>query len=271
MRKIIDCHTHLQSKELVDEYFKNRKGYAITLKALDNLIGNGDAIYIVNKFDNIFLCECIDAFSNTSIEDQLCEIKKKLSKYKIIGIKIYLGYQPIFANDKKLLPVYKFCEENDLTAVFHCGVCAENLKCEKGKNYSSCLPIGEVAKKFPKLNFVVSHFDYPNFEDCLKVITENHNVFTDISGEYENFNGLPYLDLINDFVSKINSAINKYNIEDIIGKIMFGTDYFGIGSGFDAVEEYIETLYQLFPKKYENLFLYENCLKAYPKLSKYIR
>lgn len=271
MKKIIDCHTHLQNKELINEYFKNREGYAITLKALDSLIGNGDEIYSIDEFDNIFLCECIDAFSDITIEEQLLNIKKKLNKYKIIGIKIYLGYQPIFANDKKLMSVYKFCEENGLTTVFHCGVCAENLNCEKDKNYTSCIYIGEVAKKFPNVNFVVSHFDYPNFEDCLKVITENHNVFTDISGEYENFEQIPYKIMIKDFVSKIKPALKKYKVEDIINKIMFGSDYFGIGSGFDAVEEYIETLYLLFPKKYKHLFLYDNCTKAYPKILYFIK
>ena len=242
------------------------------MKALDSLIGNGDKIYEeIGEIDNIFLCECIDAFSKTSIEDQLKNIKKNLCKYKIIGINIYLVYQPIFADDEKLLPVYKFCEQNNLTAVFHCGVGAENLHSEKQINYSSCLPIAKIAKKFDKINFIISHFDYPNFNDCLKVITENKNVFTDISGEYENFNNIPYENLINDFVSKIKPALNKYNIKDIINKIMFGTDYFGIGSGFDAVEEYITTLNVLFSKEYEDLFLFENCLKAYPKLSNYIK
>lgn len=168
------------------------------------------------------------------------------------------------------MPVYKFCEENNLTAVFHCGVGAVNLHSENEKNYSSCLPIGRIAKMFPNVNFVVSHFDYPNFDDCLKVITENKNVFTDISGQYENFNNAPYESLIKDFVSEIKPYLDKYNLEEIVTKVMFGTDYFGIGSGFEAVEEYIKTLYELFPKNFEKNFLYKNCLRAYPKISKYL-
>lgn len=42
MANLIDCHTHLQTVNLIEEYFKKRKGYAIAIKALDSLIGNGD-------------------------------------------------------------------------------------------------------------------------------------------------------------------------------------------------------------------------------------
>lgn len=272
MKNIIDCHTHLQTKHLINEYFQNRDGYAIVLKALDSLIGNGNEIYsAIQNCDKIFLCECIDAFSQLSIKQQLTKIKHNLNSYQIIGIKIYLGYQPIFADDPKFIPVYEFCEKFGLSVVFHCGVGAENLPSEKQINYSSCLPIGKVAKFFPNVNFIVSHFDYPNFEDCLKVITENKNVFTDISGIYENYDETPFEDLITNFVKQLKPRLEKYNIQNVIDKVMFGTDYFGIGSGFDAVEEYIKTLYLLFPQQYENKFLFENCVNAYPKLNKYLK
>lgn len=104
---IIDCHTHLQSDKLIDEYFEKRDGYAIAIKALDSLIGNGDKFYeATQKYDYVFICECIDVVSEISIENQLKKIEENLKKYKTIGIKIYLGYQAIFADDKRLFPVY---------------------------------------------------------------------------------------------------------------------------------------------------------------------
>lgn len=272
MKKIIDCHTHLQTKELIKEYFKRSdNAYAITMKALDCLIGNGDKIYQeIKNCKQIFLCESIDAFSQISITEQLRIIKKHMANFQIIGIKIYLGYQAIFADDPKLFEVYKFCERNNLSVVFHCGVGASNLYSDVSKNYSSSLPIGRVAKKFPNVNFIASHFDWPNFSDCLKVITENKNVYTDISGEYENFDNLPYSELINMFITQLTPHLNKYKKEKIVNKIMFGTDYFGLGSGFDAIKEYIDTLDILFGKEYKNLYLYQNCINAYPKINEFI-
>ena len=64
-----------------------RNGYAIAIKALDSLIGNRNEFYTAtNKFNHIFICECIDIFE--SIDNQIKLIKKHLSKYNIIGIKI---------------------------------------------------------------------------------------------------------------------------------------------------------------------------------------
>lgn len=282
--KRIDCHTHLQTKSLIDEYFANSSRaerereressidyYAIAIKALDSLIGNGDDFYdAVKDYKNVFICECIDAFSDVSIERQLEKIEENLKKYQTIGVKIYLGYQPIFADDPKLFPVYKFCEKHSLSAVFHCGVGASNLYSDQSKNYASSAPIGRVAKMFPNVNFIASHFDWPNFDDCLKAITENPNVFTDISGEYENFENKPYSELIKMFVGQLSPHLKNYNKQEVAKKVMFGTDYFGEGSGFEAIEEYVQTLEILFGKEYEADYLFNTCARAYPKIKEYI-
>lgn len=268
-KEIIDCHTHLQTVGLIEEYFSKRKGYAISIKALDSLIGNGGEFYeATKKYGNVFICECIDIFK--PIDEQLKTIKEHLKIYKIVGIKIYLGYQPIFADDKKLYPVYEFAKENGLSVVFHCGVGAENLSSDKSKNFASSLPIEKVARDFPNVVFIASHFDYPNFDDCAGIVMRNPNIFTDISGEFENFDNLPYDKLIAYFTNQLSPVVKKYGQEAISKKVMFGTDYFGIGSGFDAVEEYVKTCEKLFGKQNLNNCLWNNCLKAYPKIKKFL-
>lgn len=270
MKKVIDCHTHLQTEALITEYFSKSEGYAISIKALDSLIGNGDQFYeATKKFKNVFICECIDAM--LPIDKQLEKIKENLNKHQIIGIKIYLGYQAIFANDERLLKVYDFARDNNLSVVFHCGVGAENLNSEKEINYATCKPIAEIAKRYPTINFIASHFDYPNFQDCIKIILENKNIFTDISGTYENFDNIDYSILINDFINKLKPVILKNGLSKISDKVMFGTDYFGEGSGFDAIDEYKYTIIQLFGLKNYEKCLFDNCLKAYPKIKEYIK
>lgn len=267
--KIIDCHTHLQTKELIEEYFSRSSGYVISIKALDFLIGNGDEFYdAIKDYKNVFICECIDAL--LPIDKQLEKIEKNLKKYQVVGLKIYLGYQPVFANDERFYPVYEFAKKNGLSVVFHCGVGAENLDSEEEVNYASSLKIVDVAKKFPEVNFIASHFDYPNIEDCAKIVMEHKNIFTDISGIYENFENKDYKELINWFVNELTPVINKYDKNELALKVMFGTDYFGIGSGFDAIDEYKQTIVRLFGEKNYNNCVFKNCMKAYPKLNKYL-
>lgn len=162
-------------------------------------------------------------------------------------------------------------KKNGLSIVFHCGAGAQNLKSDTFVNYASSLPIEKIAKLFPEVNFIASHFDYPNFNDCAKIITKNANIYTDISGEYENFENRSYDDLIKELVDQIQPTINKYGRDKIASKTMFGTDYFGIGSGFDAVEEYIETCKILFGEQNLDNCLWNNCLKAYPKINYFLK
>lgn len=269
--KIIDSHTHLQSEDLIREYFKEKnREFAISMKALDSLIGNGDEFWhATKKFDNVFVCADIDAM--LPINEQLEKIDKLKYENKIIGIKIYTGYQPIFADDERLNPVFEYAQANGLSVVYHCGVGAENLKSAKDYDYASCLPIANLARRYPEVNFIASHFDYPNFEDCAKLVLQFDNVFTDVSGEIENFKNYSNLDLANKFIEKIKPVIDKLDIDKLAQKVMFGTDYFGKNSGFYAVEEYIYICEKLFGEKNLDKLLYKNCLKAYPKIKEYLK
>lgn len=259
--RIIDCHTHLQTKELINEYFElNEQGYAISIRALDSLIGNGLKFFDEIKDENrIFVCDCIDA--EIDISRQLLEIEARLKEYNIVGIKIYTGYQSVFANDKKFYPIYDFAKKYGLSIVYHCGIGAESLK-NYELNYASSVHVGKVAKEYPSVNFICSHFDYPNFEDCAKVVAENKNVYTDISGAYEGSS----LDMktIDIFVDQLSKVIAKY--PTVIDKTMFGTDYFGKDTDFGFFDEYIITVQKLFKKFNQSAILFDNCIKAYPKL-----
>ncbi len=268
--KIIDCHTHLQSEKLIKEYFANTdREFAVSMQALDSLIGNGVEFWeATKKFDNIFVCPCIDSL--LPIKKQLEEIDNLSQHNKIIGIKIYTGYQSIFADDERLTPVFEYAMEKGLSVVYHCGVGAENLESAKGYNYASCLPIAKLAKRYPDVNFIASHFDYPHFDDCAKLILKFDNVYTDISGELENFKNYSNKELADKFICKIKPVLNKYDIDKLSDKVMFGTDYFGKNSGFYAVEEYIYICKSLFGEKNLDKLLFKICLKAYPKIQKFI-
>lgn len=107
-------------------------------------------------------------------------------------------------------------------------ICAENLESDTTENYSSCLPVANVAKKYPKLNFIVSHFDYTNLTDCAKLVLTHRNIYTDISGTYENLHNEDYNDLMNDFVFQFKDIFKCCNKRKLSKKVMFGTDFYGV-------------------------------------------
>ena len=73
-------------------------------------------------------------------------------------------------------------------------------------------------------------------------------------------NNEPYENMVKSTIDKFETAFKNQDINKILKKTMFGTDYFGIGSGFDAVDEYIYTLDTLFRKENQKLYLYKTCL-----------
>ncbi len=268
MNLIIDCHTHLQTKQLVNEYFTNRKGCVISIKALDCLIGNSDLYYDAVRNDKrIFCAECINVVKE--IAPQLNDIENKLSdqSLQIVAIKIYLGYQPIYADDKKLYQVYEFAKKHNLSVIFHCGVVCSNEKNKAFLKYAKCTAIDKICVDFPEVHFVISHFDVPNFLECAAIVQKNENCFTDLSGILEKVDFFNKRKMKKQLIKDIKSIVNYFPC--LKDKVMFGTDYFGKGSGFDLVEDYIACLKAIFGRKNQNKFLYQNCLKAYPKIILY--
>lgn len=265
---VIDCHTHLQTQPLIEEYFKKRKGYAIAIKALDSLIGNGNIFYDATKnCKNIFTCECIDAL--LPIKPQLDLIKSHLTApYQVVGIKIYLGYQPIFADDEKLYPVYQFAQDNGLSVVFHCGVVSNQEKSSTYQKYTNCLSVDKVAVDFPQVNFIISHFDVPNFYQCATIVQKNDNVFTDISGIFERIDDMNLKAMMKQLEKDVSACYHYFS--GLNRKVMFGTDFFGAEAGFDIVEEYQVVLKKVFGKKNLNNVLFENCTNAYPKIKTFL-
>lgn len=126
--KKFDCHTHLQTQELIDEYFSMYDvDYAIAIEALNRAGAIGYNVdfwnLFKNKNHNVVQLACIDV--EKDIAKQLKEIAKRIKDgYRIVGLKIYLGYQSIFADDPKLFAVYDFAAQNNLSVCYHCGMVA---------------------------------------------------------------------------------------------------------------------------------------------------
>lgn len=269
--KVIDCHTHIQTKQKINDYFSTNKfvNYAICMKALDSLIGNKDKIYESIAHDKrIFLLECIDV--DKDIKSQLKEIQKKLkdNAYQIIGIKIYLGYQFIYPDDRKLYEVYKFAEKNSLTITFHCGMVDSDNNYKSYIEYSNCLGVDKICVDFPKVNFVISHFNVPDFDTCVEVVVKNDNCFTDISGIFERTKYFNLKKISKQLIVDIK-RLQAYN-PILKEKVMFGTDFFGLDTNYDIVKTYKDCLVKIFGNKEKQKVLYENCVRAYPKIKDFL-
>jgi predicted TIM-barrel fold metal-dependent hydrolase len=205
------------------------------------------------KKDNIYGIECIDM--DKDIQEQLNYIKEYIETTdKIVGIKLYPGYQHFYPTDEVCEPIYEFAEKHKLVVVFHNGDVWDDKNYALLK-YAKACHIDEVAVRHPNVRFTLSHLGFPDILETAMIVNKNPNVYTCISGiidtNYEK----------TDFDSDLKNAISYY--PNLINKLMHGTDFCGEHTLLNQINEYEKFLINNFDEKDRRKVLYENAYNWY--------
>ena len=255
----IDCHTHIVSPAIRDEYFSRTDGWALVMQFPSSLFENPLCAETVRSDPRLFLCAAVDL--KAPIPDQLERIAPRIEEDRIVGLKIYLSYQRGRASDEKLFPVYEFARRQRLTVTFHTGLCSLVLPTEKDLEGSNAAYIETAARAFPDVNFVIAHLDDPRYEQCVEILSRNENLFSDVSGIYETG-----AEEINDVEGTIENYRRLFGSRPgMERKILYGTD-FCPPIHLDRIAEYEYTMDSLFPPEDRAAVYRENCLRAFPRL-----
>ena len=262
MNKIIDCHLHVITKKDFEIYKKTScADYFVNIRGLN--IEEMLKPYKFEEFldiDNMFFLDSVDL---NFVDDELVRIEKDTEKYpKILGIKIYLGYQKFYANDKKIFKVAEFANKHNLAVTFHCG----EIFNEEGESevtpFSNAKYIEGLLKAFPNVNFVASHLNWPNFDDLFSLMDKYDNIYTCFSGcndgeteEDRKQQNCLIAETLNNYFAK-NSCFKK--------RVMYGTDFFASSDEYNDVASYYQviSLLNIDEKDKENI-LYNNAIDAY--------
>lgn len=248
---ITDIHTHIYSELTYQAYFSKGNGqitkaivmhwYKESFEELLNFAGTKNNLFITGTVD-----------MNGGVEKQLTNLRSLLQEKKIVGIKLYPGYQYFYASDPKVYPIAQLCQEYNKPLIFHSGDVWDQDNTALLK-YSHPLHVDELAVKFPGCNIIIAHFGFPYFLETANVLAKDKNVFTDISGTIDTQSPEETKSLANHYVKDIKRAISYY--PEITEKIMFGTDYSGEDTPLNQIDPYIQVIEQAFPKgKQENVF-----------------
>jgi len=150
------------------------------------------------------------------IESGIIEKLDKLAKEaRIVGIKLYPGFELFYPNDERCHAIYDVCINNNIPVVFHSG----ETKGEKWREkYNHPDEIAKVTQKYKDLNIVIAHFSQPHLDACKEVVLEHNNAYADLSG-------LAHPDVLKvcggKEIKRILKLVAKQNPE----KILFGTDW----------------------------------------------
>lgn len=264
--KKIDCHTHIISKEVRDEYFAKTDNYAIVMQFPDSIMKNPECVETVRSDPRLFLCPAVDM--KAPADSQVKTLRAMIAdpENKIVGLKIYTSYQRGAADDEKLFPIYDFCAEERLSVTFHTGICSLVLPSDQDLEGSGANHIAKAAEKFPTVNFIAAHMDDPYYERCTEIMATHDNVWSDFCGIYET--GAKECEDIDGTIGIFRKAIAAN--PGCIRRMMYGTD-FCPPINLSQIEEYDYSIEKLFDKKDFDDIYFGNAMRAFPRLAYYIK
>lgn len=240
---IIDSHTHLAKtgervvtkEDLIKSMDEAGIDYSLVIaNKTGNEIGTttDEVVEISETSPRIKAVGNLDVSSFS--EQQLQHLFDLLNKGKIVGVKLYPGYEDYYPTDERLSPLYKFCQENNKPVIFHTGILLIGLPGILKQVHP--LNIDEVANKFPDLKIVMAHFGNPWIMDTAAVMYKNKNVYTDLSAFFTEYKSLSETE-IKSFL------VNLQQFKDFVGdfkKCLFGTDF-----PLYSQKEYLDAVKQL--------------------------
>jgi predicted TIM-barrel fold metal-dependent hydrolase len=154
---------------------------------------------------------------------QLGTLRQLFQDSKIIGLKLYPGYQYFYPSDNRVDDFAKLCIEFNKPMVIHSGD-VYDLDGEAILKYANPIHVDDLAVRFPELKIVIAHFGFPYLLECANIVSKNKNVYTDISGTItDDITEEESQRLFNQYKSDLLRVLNYF--PEIKNKIMFGTDY----------------------------------------------
>jgi len=261
---IIDSHVHISlyndnAKSLqgafdlfLEEMQKNGIGSAIivpdNIESSDSIVDLDKAIELIGERKNLFLLGSPQIIQRGSSE--LEKYQKLLEEGKIKGLKFFPGHDPYYPTDERCLPYYELCQNFDVPVLFHTGENSGDSECAK---WNDPKYIVEIAKKYPKLKVIITHYYWPKTDYCYEITKDIPNIYFETAAMadaevVEKSGG----------VEKIREVLRK-TIVDRPDKVIFGTDW-----PMCKIEEHIELVKSLgLDSKVEEKVFSENSVEIY--------
>ncbi|OGY37147.1 MAG: hypothetical protein A3I08_02185 [Candidatus Andersenbacteria bacterium RIFCSPLOWO2_02_FULL_46_11] len=154
------------------------------------------------------------------IKAQLMQLQSHIETGAIVGIKMYPGYENFDSTDKRLMPVYEFCQKLHVPVILHTGFLLQGSSGIQEQAHPNS--IGKIATLFPEITIVMAHFGNPWTIEAAKIIAQHQNVYADLSGFFTEYDEHISLDEKADFQQKMKEFVH---ITGNLKKCLFGTDW----------------------------------------------
>ena len=169
---------------------------------------------------------------------------KALAKRGLGGFKVHPPHQLLFANDKRLEPMYDVAEDAGIPVMIHTGT--STFPAAKSR-FGDPMPVDDVAVDHPDLPIILAHGGRPLWCDAAFFIARRHrNAYIDVSS-------IPPMRLLRYFP----------RLEEIGDKVLFGSDW--PGPGVPGIQQELDGIRELLlTKELREKILVSNARKVFP-------
>jgi len=121
-------------------------------------------------------------------KDPVADLDRYVRTLGLRGMNLQPWVQGIYCNDKRLYPLYSYCQENELPVTLHTSI---NFAVSKRIYYSHPFYLEEVACDFPKMTLVANHAGWPWVNEMVAVAWKHTNVHLEIGGVAPKYMSVP--------------------------------------------------------------------------------
>jgi predicted TIM-barrel fold metal-dependent hydrolase len=261
---IIDSHVHISlyndnAKSLQDAFDlflkeMQKNGISSAIIVPDNIEGSDSiadldkAIELIGERKNLFLLGSPQIIQRGSSE--LEKYQKLLEEGRIKGLKFFPGHDPYYPTDERCLPYYELCQKLDVPVLFHTGENSGDSECAK---WNDPKYIVEIAKKYPKLKVISTHYYWPKMDYCYEITKDVPNIYFETAAMadeevVEKSGG----------IEKVREILKK-TITDRPEQVIFGTDW-----PMCKIEKHIELVKSLgLDENVEGKIFFNNSFEVY--------
>jgi uncharacterized protein len=166
------------------DYLGEMERSGVSLAVLHAEYAYGDVDYL-NKTVGDFVSEFPDklfgfaGIDPTASKDPVADLDLYVNEYDMRGLNLQTCVQGWYANDKRLYPLYSYCQEKRLPVSIHTSV---NFMTNRKIDYGHPLYLDEIACEFPHLTIVANHGGWPWVTEMVAVAWKHPNVFIELGG-----------------------------------------------------------------------------------------
>jgi predicted TIM-barrel fold metal-dependent hydrolase len=186
---------------------------------------------------------------------QLQQFDALFSEGKIVGIKLYPGYNHFYSSDLFIDPVARLCARHKRPLIIHTGdVLDEEANSPAHLKYSHPIYVDELASRNRDTTIVMAHFGFPYFLEAANVMSKNHNVYADLSGTLDDMGKREWNQaMMRAYIADLKRVFAYF--PNIMEKALFGSDFGGDHMSLNLFEPYVKTVKAVFPRSlHESVF-----------------